>query len=461
MRFILALVLLLGINAEAGPLFILFGINNRANASAPQCSSLFFSTQSFGLTEASQNFLRNLPREYPKQMDWSSFQKLEMFGEQVKAFALALEQMSPGRRQFEINNLKKAIGEDANAPALLADLSTTLSKNYQPSQFELNRSFRYKLHKILKLLPSDLRPAMARVSLDPRRHKLNQQARDFMRGTEKKFDAIFSQTGFESYEKFVEALRKADDPLIKKALEILDNDQIEVVIRRPTNARFWLPKTGFQNQYVTGSSKGYFGNNRKTAEAILTGRTENEIEALDSELLPKYGTLAISAESNVKWSGDGTSHYGSDIYVLKKSGLADRLSIFPGDSLNPLASIAISRGWETWRSGVAFPEPLLEAQFIPWSRRLLMVPYMVEQLAQNSFGRPSDQPQGIKMNDRSGYPHTYWESQIFGRLNLDMVEAFQFSDSPPEGEFLGELKKRNIKIIDSRGGKSKPWVEGT
>ena len=53
----------------------------------------------------------------------------------------------------------------------------------------------------------------------------------------------------------------------------------------------------------------------------------------------------------------------------------------------------------------------------------------------------------------------YLELQYFGPMTLDDVEAFEFRTNPPEGDFLQELKKRQIKILDGRKQPAVFWVE--
>ncbi len=60
---------------------------------------------------------------------------------------------------------------------------------------------------------------------------------------------------------------------------------------------------------------------------------------------------------------------------------------------------------------------------------------------------------------RMSFHTNYFELQYWGPVDLDDVEIFEFKNNPPSDEFLGELKKRNIKIRDARVQPAVDWVE--
>lgn len=115
----------------------------------------------------------------------------------------------------------------------------------------------------------------------------------------------------------------------------------------------------------------------------------------------------------------------------------------------------------TWKTFESLKILRLEVQkyadflsmLVPWSRRLLVVPFMISDLKHNQFLNPT-----VPINIADNYIFgQYWESQIFGRIDLDNVESFEFTKNPPDQEFAIELKKRNIKIYDGRTQPAKLW----
>jgi hypothetical protein len=167
----------------------------------------------------------------------------------------------------------------------------------------------------------------------------------------------------------------------------------------------------------------------------------------DNELKPKYGTLDIAPDNGVRSDLQASHPYGGDIYYLKKDIVADRVSFFPGDSLNHFGSLQ--------REGL-ISRPSWQALLIPWKNRLLMAPFMLSSLSERKFDKPIfDSEIAAKFNlpELKNWlvrRHVYWEFQIFGRVDLSMVRAFKFTDTPPTGEFLETLQKYNIEIIDGR-----------
>ena len=436
-------------------LFVILGINS-AQASRPTCAQVF-SAQTPGLSTAGRNLIGNLNanlrgggRLYGDKLNWISFEVLESMSPLVEAYGRALHGMSPAERSQELQILKRTIDEAAETKELLHALSQPLNKPYSASQFELHRAFRYKFHKVLKNLPAEFRPSIARLTLDPRRHKLNQQARDLIRQLEKSFELAFPTSGHESFEKFEATLRASPDPDVQKALQIVDQGQLQISMHRPESGRFWIPKVGFQNQFVTGSSRGNLDHEtRNSVEAELTGQKPEDYQRLDAELKPKYGTLRVVKEVGLV-NDSLASAYGNDIYTFKTDLIADRTTLYIEDSL-------VAARYNS--------KPLLkyEGSFIPWNRRLLLVPFMTHHLADNRFGRPGVKEGVARLVPARNADHcgVYFEAQIFGRVDLDLVDSFQFKKIPPSGEFLQELKKRNIRIIDGRDGVGRSWVEGS
>lgn len=101
---------------------------------------------------------------------------------------------------------------------------------------------------------------------------------------------------------------------------------------------------------------------------------------------------------------------------------------------------------------------------IPWSYRLLLVPFILDGLKLDQFLAqiPLDKKE-VDMNapwypiiETLHRPH-FIEMQVFGKLTLDDIESFVFHRNPPAGDFLLELRKRGIKIYDGRSYSKVLW----
>lgn len=411
----------------------------------------------FNLIVSQDNFLhvvRNTPNIPNSRIRWEDFQTLELLDIKLKDYSMYLEKMTDSQREVEKTEILRLISENPDLRQALYSLENP-SADYVDGSYRLRMSFMKRLIAILKILPTEFRPKVNKPPYDAKVKDLNRSAEIFVSELEAQFDKIFSTSGYESYAAYEAAVRSSPDIQVQKAIELIDQDRVKFVIRRPESGRFWTPKTGFQNQYVTKSSKGYFGNNeRNNLEASMTAKTKEEYHPLSNDLKPKYGTLMVDSPSVVN-DNFQSSQYGSDLYVLKKSTIETRVSFFPGDSLNHQSYLRLP-----WRTMVSSPSHI-QNMFIPWSRRLLMIPFMVRSLSEGNFDRPSlSDKDGININWENSRYHNYWEFQVFGLVTLDMVESFHFIGLPPNGEFLQELRKRNIKIFDARNYPAVEWVEG-
>lgn len=222
---------------------------------------------------------------------------------------------------------------------------------------------------------------------------------------------------------------------------MIDKGQILPIIRRVERARFWTPKVGFQNQFVTKSSQGSNNNNwRNTAESLMYGNEAlASYAARDPEFKAKYGTLTADPASGIVSANTSSRQYGQDFYILKTKNISDRLTFFPDDSL--------AYGY----TGTVRNDLL--GRFILWKYRFLMALFMVQDLKSHYFEKGSSSsllPTGLT----SG---RYWEIQILGGLHFSDVESFEFTATPPSGEFLRELQRHGIKIRDRRSLPAKEW----
>lgn len=407
------------------------------------------------------NSLKNLPEllaavTNPKDnsVKWSSFHGVQYLKEALTSYSAELANMTPAQRHTELRNMMRLVDQDPVVREFFDALANPQQIDYLPAQYHLRKKLFTEVISALKILPKDFRAPVGRVPRDKRLKTINQDARQFMKEHSENFDKLFPTTGYENYAAYEKVLRSSEDPYIKKAVELLDNQKLEVIMRRPESGRFWIPITGIQNQYVSGSSKGFMGKDgRYGGESIMTDREKADYAKIDDEVKPKYGTLRLAEDSGVKNSLSGSSQYGPDIYTFKQEAIQERLSIFIGDSLNHVGSQDYM-----WQSGRKGPAVSWQVLFVPWNRRHLMVPYMAQGLKNNQFEAPSmNAAPELPIKGRADGWHSYWESQIFGRVTLDMVKTFEFEHTPPSPEFAAELKRHGVKIIDRRGGEAKEW----
>lgn len=263
-------------------------------------------------------------------------------------------------------------------------------------------------------------------------------------------EALIPSTGYENMEAFRNALSAV--PHGKEALDFFAQEKMDLVIRRPEGARFWLEKTGFQNQRVTGSSNGsYNPNRRENVESMLTRTPRTEYEKFDVETKPKYGTIAPKVSEGFKAQiNDKTRHYGADLWVLKKE-VSPYLSIVPTDSFyQPM--IPTNKAQTFW-----------DQMFIPWKYRELLAPYLLGSFKIDpalADSTPTMEFGEFKFNSATTPADFYYfEIQIFRDLSLNEVEALIFTKTPPDKATAKMLRSYGIKIFDQRTEERKEWKD--
>jgi hypothetical protein len=374
---------------------------------------------------------------------WADFNQLNIV---IQNLRIAKARLTSPEEQAEFTAIALEIARDLERDPALKDIANAhrsyqQGNQYKPTEYRLKLEYQQLLGKLNHELPRGARIPIQRLPVDLRRARLNQDARELMAHLEESFKARFPTTGFKTYAEYEAHLRSSKDPLIKKAIEMIDKNQIEVVIRRPESGRFWIPKVGLQNQYVTGSSKGAYSPNerRRVEQRLYDLGDEAGYGDRDPEFMPKYGTFRPAPKSGITYDSWSSWQYGEDFYVLRLADIQDRLSFTPDDSLH--------LGWEEG------PLTHWSGSFIPWKYRLMMVELMLEGLSSNTMVKPS------KGNWPEFLPkyQAYWETQILGALDLSNVESFQFVENPPSGAFLLDLLKRAIPIYDARQWPPVEW----
>lgn len=52
---------------------------------------------------------------------------------------------------------------------------------------------------------------------------------------------------------------------------------------------------------------------------------------------------------------------------------------------------------------------------------------------------------------------SYWEAQILASVTIRDVAELEFTENPPKGEFLNQLRKHQIRIRDGRKQPAIDW----
>jgi hypothetical protein len=384
-----------------------------------------------------------------KTPGWSDFQSIKELIHDLKSLKAELKEKPETAHMLESLSaeLKDLLLNETSTQQLLEVHKANKGQygSYQPTEREMKLAYQFYVRELNKVLPRNLRVPLSRLKSDARKAKIQSDALTYIKGLENHYRNNFDQSTYKSYEGFIESLHKNENPLVKKAIEIVEKDQLQVVMRRPENARFWAPKVGFQNQFVTGSSRGALSPHyRNMAERNLFDLENlDTYSTRDAEFKPKYGTLSVKPESGVNPDLNASSQYGPDIYSFKTEKIQDRLTFYISDSLFPGYS-AKDPDTSPW-----------EKYFIPWKYRMFAVPFIASKLQTNTFkvGPPL---QGVldPSVQINGFNYIYWETQILGQIRIEDVSQFTFTNAlnPPRGEFLRELLKHNIEIYDGSAG---------
>ena len=142
---------------------------------------------------------------------------------------------------------------------------------------------------------------------------------------------------------------------------MIQDERFEIALNRPENGRWWVPRTGFQNQFVTGTTRSFTDNDRRNyIESSLLGRGRAEYDAEDADLKPKYAFLRPLPTSDGLKPSDTADKFGSDVYVFDVNKIRSRITWSVIDS-GPL-SLQDSNHWSS--------------HFLPWDKRAFLAPYL-------------------------------------------------------------------------------------
>ncbi|MCM2322402.1 MAG: hypothetical protein NDJ90_03980 [Oligoflexia bacterium] len=319
-----------------------------------------------------------------KTPKWQDFDQLDRILEAVrKGKASAAEQGKLKELEDALHEVEQSIAENASFAAL-REASKAAPKvalpasgtTYAPTEYALKRQYQHLLWELNKELPQGLKIRGVRIPYDSRKPQLLAQARQIVASQEKRFDPYFPNSGFEDRESLKTAIRSFSDDA-RRLYDRLEAEQVELAMNRPEEARWWVPRVGFQNQRITGTSKGSMDpDHRDKVEALMTGGVKAKYAALDAELKPNYGYLKPRPEDGLKQS-TAAFQYGKDTYIFKKDRVRDRLTWTAGDSFGSVSYAGTPErpGPKNW-----------QGFFVPWKDRALMVPDMLPSVQEERIG---------------------------------------------------------------------------
>ncbi len=297
------------------------------------------------------------------------------------------------------------------------------------------------------------------------------------------FDHKFFESTGVSLKTFVQAAEKS--PPFKHAVRYFKNEEFQVAMFRPEEARRSFMKNGITNVHQSKKTKASAGERsidryiqtRINVEAGLVGMPPESYAATSATDRPKYALLRMNPRDTDGSYDHFASAYGDDVFIFKKNRIRSRTTFALGDSIDKAATI---HGVDSDFFG--FTPQTWDGGLIPWSAREILA---IEAGSNLKASKEGDTPVQIflateydlklkqdflKMIDpvlakysRLEVPGfydksksvvangaKYVEAQIFGELKAEDIEAFEFTNTPPSASFVKFLKSHAIKIYDAR-----------
>jgi hypothetical protein len=305
---------------------------------------------------------------------WQDFEKLDQILADVRQGKgdVAAKGQSEELKKI-LADVAEAAKNDEKLKALGAKGEKLAAQTYRPTEYDLKALYQKKLWELDRELPKDLKIRITHIPFDARGPGLVKDARAIIAQQEKHFDELFATSGFKDDASLKAAVR-AHSPEGKLVMDDLESENVDFAMRRPEGARWWTPKVGFQNQRVTGNSRGsYSPDFRDQVEASMASQKLSEYKKVDTEVKPVYGYLKAKPGGPLQEDMSATQ-YGEDVYVFKKDHVRDRLTWTAGDSF----------GWNS-RTGDDAEKPLAkdwDSQFVPWKDRSLLAPDLIDGVKQ-------------------------------------------------------------------------------
>ena len=287
---------------------------------------------------------------------------------------------------------------------------------------------------------------------------LEEVARAVVRRQEDILRSLYPSTGYSS----PEALAEVVDARRPRVKQLLDEDQLELVMHRPSRSREDIVRTGrLQNLHQTGLTRGANAFDGPAAIRSLTESTYldlplEEYQALPAAVKPDYGFARAHPDTGLLEPLVG---FGDDAWVFNAQALEGLVTFVPGDSLNQWRDTE-GDGVVTSRSRQPEAPASWERVFIPGSHRELFQASVVV----NPHGvlTTTDPTATLGVSTTTPFATPYTEWQHWGeRIIAKHVKAFEFNVLPPEGDFLQLLQVNGVAIFDGRGGARVAWSPET
>ncbi len=344
------------------------------------------------------------------------------------------------------------------------------------------------------LTPCDQALIAVPVSAE-RRDASIRQAVDLVKQQEQKVRQAYSTSGFADENELLQAIQQAG-PQYQRAAAILKSEDLEVVVAAPLSRRSEIISSGIKNFHETGKTSGSAMVDRNAVEAAYFREDLQKYSALDNSIKPKSAYLSPKLDSGLKPPA-GVWSYGEDRWIMKLANIRNRITISVGDSLNHVAQ-TMGPGSTPWIVG----RSEWDTYFVPWSQRMLIAPALgqgiekgtlglpieiitgstrdIEEEARGSLSKPQPLAQAHSPTEQIQFAFPinrlkpidgalgkykvlnfwdldYFEIQILGDIEAEDYQAFEFTRTPPTGEFLNELRRLGIEIRDGRSQPPKIW----
>ncbi len=399
---------------------------------------------------------RILGSKVPRQKDIEDLKKILTNFEEIKKninFPTEKDEIDFFGRVFAESQIYK------NHFSTLTNFSknTLEINNLKVLEIEFLLYFRTLVEKFNLYLPKNVQFKLGKIETGNYLEKLKSEAREIVSNQKVILKDLFHTTGFKSLNEYRKHLDK-NRSLFGDIVDVIRDEDVEISIKIPSDKRWWIPKTGIHNRYVTrNTTEGYSELQRKVSEASMSGKSFKDYSLLNNDIKPKYGLLSPKTSSNIKAvDTKNYANYGDDIYIFDIDKIRDRITWTPGDSLirHMYANNSLYQGkvmeLESW-----------DDLFLPWEARELSIPNFNKKynngrlaLSRGEYGTKGNSIEigsrkklNFRTNDMSG---DYMEIQIWGPIRISDIKEFIFKENPPTGEFLEELIENKVKIFDGR-----------
>lgn len=289
-------------------------------------------------------------------------------------------------------------------------------------------------------------------SSGPKEQGIATEPHGFHKRLRELFQDIFPTTGYKNIAELRAQLLAP--PTTAQLANMVESDRLEIAIQAKPEIRDQIQKWGILNMYQVGDSNGDVNSfRRETVEASHSSLSRDTyIRTVPISWRPKVGMVQLPPDL-ASSKPVRSSIYGKDAWILETSKYQARLTFTVGDSVDHASFAHEGETIHPWK-----PKNW-EQLYIPWEYRLLMVP---ESSLAFELGYRNLRVQPILWEDtrtllKTKFPQlrvgsspnsSYIEGQIWGPV--DRIKAFEFTETPPNKEFLQWLNENKIEVRDAR-----------